>query len=59
MIMRARMAFGWLATGLCGLALVACGAMDVLSLSTAATALAQDPDLDDAGDADAGPPPPN
>jgi biopolymer transport protein ExbB len=55
MIMRARMAFGWLATGLCGLALVACGAMDVLSLSTAATALAQDPDLDDAGDADAPP----
>ena len=53
--MRARVAFGWLATGLCGLALVACGAVDLLSFSAASTALAQDPDLDDGADAEAKP----
>lgn len=50
--MRARVAFGWLATGLCGLALVACGAVDLLSFSAATAARAQDPDLDDAGPAE-------
>lgn len=55
--MRARVVLGWLATGLCGLALVACGAVDLLTFSTATAARAQDPDLEGGDAADEKPAP--